>query len=84
LARSTGPSEVTSTAPSVAGVTDEDSKSLKSFQSESYVHASQTVGGDNGSGTGSADGGDGAAEKKPKKSKAQLWNEMKISCMWID
>lgn len=82
LARSVGPSEIASSA--APSVTDEDSKSLTSFQSESYVHASQTVGGDNGSGSGSpsVEGGDGTAEKKPKKSKAQLWNEMKISCMW--
>ena len=74
LARSVGPSEVASSAP--PSVTDDDAKSLTSFQSESYVHASQIANGDGGSGEGS----EAAAEKKPKKSKAQLWNDMKISC----
>ncbi|KAF2750307.1 Peroxin-3 [Sporormia fimetaria CBS 119925] len=76
LARSVGASELASSvAPSV---TDDDNKS---FQSESFAHASQvTV--DSGSGTGSAEGAEATAsgtEKRPKKSKAQLWNEMKIS-----
>jgi peroxin-3 len=61
-------------------VTDEDSKSLTSFQSESYVHASQVADGENLSGSGSAaEGGEVAQEKKIKKNKVQLWNEMKIS-----
>lgn len=55
-----------------ASVTDEDGKSLMSFQSESYVHASQL----------------GEAISKPSdpvipssaKSKAQLWNDLKINC----
>lgn len=76
LARSVG-DVASSIAPSTAApsVTDEDSKSLRSFQSEGYVHASQA-------GDASVDGsvdGEGA-QKKPKKTKAQLWNEMKISC----
>ncbi|KAF2715364.1 Peroxin-3 [Pleomassaria siparia CBS 279.74] len=84
LARSVGPSEIASSAP--PSVTDDDGKSLTSFQSESYVHASQTTGGDgeSGSRTGILEGG-GSLEgvekeaSKTKKSKAQLWNEMKIS-----
>ncbi|KAF2012437.1 Peroxin-3 family protein [Aaosphaeria arxii CBS 175.79] len=89
LARSVGPSEVFSSAPpSVAdpSVADDDAKSLTSYQSqsESYVHASQIADGENASTTGSGSAevaAEGAAsgEKKTKKSKAQLWNEMKIS-----
>ncbi|KAF2262049.1 Peroxin-3 [Lojkania enalia] len=76
LARSVGPSEIASSAP--PSVADDDGKSLTSFQSESYVHASQI-----------ADGNGGSTEEevlstlqtspKPGKTKAQLWNEMKIS-----
>lgn len=78
LARSVGPSEVASSA--APSVTDEDGKSLTSFQSESYVHASQITDGEKGVASGSAAGAEGSAEKKPKKSKVQMWNEMKISC----
>jgi peroxin-3 len=78
LARSTGTGE---TASSIApSVTDDDSKSLTSFQSEGYVHASQTVDGENGTGSSSNEGAEGLAGKRSKKSKAQLWNDMKISC----
>ncbi|KAH7117144.1 Peroxin-3 [Dendryphion nanum] len=73
LARSVGPSEVASSA--APSVTDDDGKSLTSFQSEGYVHASQIANGDGGTG----EVGEGTAEQKPKKSKAQLWNDMKIS-----
>ena len=76
LARSVGPSEVASSAP--PSVTDDDAKSLTSFQSESYVHASQIANRDGGNGEGS----EATVEKKPKKSKAQLWNDMKISCKY--
>ena len=55
-----------------ASVTDEDGKSLVSFQSESYVHASQL---------------DEAPPKTSDraiptsaKSKIQLWNDVKIYC----
>ncbi|KAK8257668.1 Peroxin-3 [Phyllosticta capitalensis] len=74
LQRSVAPSEIASTdAPSEApSTTEDDSRSLKSFQSESIVHASQVVDGNNG---------DGASQTplRPKKSKAQLWNDMKIN-----
>jgi peroxin-3 len=53
-------------------VTDEDGKSLKSFQSESYVHASQM--GDASSRTGNPNFPSSA------KSKVQLWNDLKINC----
>ncbi|KAL1980389.1 hypothetical protein VTN96DRAFT_4205 [Rasamsonia emersonii] len=58
-------SEPSSTAPSV---TDDDGRSLSSFQTESYVHASQL-------GDSTTNGG----SQRPKRSKAQLWNEVKIS-----
>ena len=62
-------SEMSSGPPSVAG---DDGKSLSSFQSEGYIHASQMA----ASTTGSANMG----LQTPKKSKAQLWNELKIKC----
>ena len=49
--------------------TDDDGRSLTSFQSESYVHASQT-------GTSTSDG-----KLAPRRTKAQLWNELKINGM---
>ena len=79
LARSVGPSEIASTAPpSVAGNTEDDAKS-SSFQSESYVHASQ-IAGEGESTTGAVEAGAESGERKSKRSKAQLWSEMKISC----
>ncbi|KAI9818538.1 MAG: peroxin [Pycnora praestabilis] len=76
LAHSTGnsevaPSEFSSTPPSV---TDDDGRSMASFRSESYVHASQMA--------ESGEGGGGPGQhspQRPKKTKAQLWNELKIS-----
>ena len=62
------PSEPSSGPPSV---TDEDGKSLASFPSESYVHASQM--------TASASGSGDASVSKNPKTKVQLWNELKIS-----
>ena len=48
--------------------TEEDGRSLSSFQTESFVHTSQLAGsGDNGL-------------VRPKKSKAQLWSDLKIDC----
>ena len=79
LSRSVGPSEIASSAPpSVAETTEDDAKS-SSFQSESYVHASQ-IAGEGESTTGSVEGSAETGEKKSKRSKAQLWSEMKISC----
>lgn len=81
LSKSVGPSEITTSDVQSAppSVTDDDGKSLTSFQSESYVHASQV--GDSSSGNGEGDG-DGVPQASPrqKKTKPQLWNEMKISC----
>lgn len=81
LARSVGPSEIASSAPpSVADTTEDDSKS-SSIQADSYIHASQ-VAGEGESTTGSVETapGESSDDRKPKRSKAQLWNEMKISC----
>lgn len=70
LGKSAGTSsEMSSGPPSVA---DEDGKSLASFQSESYVHASQTAASSSGSGE--------SAPLKPLKTKAQLWSDLKINC----
>ena len=71
LGRSAGTSEIatselSSGTPSTA---DDDGKSLSSFQSESYVHASQMGASSSGS-TG----------QRAPKTKNQLWNELKISC----
>ncbi|KAK7707316.1 peroxin [Botryosphaeria dothidea] len=79
LQRSVAPSEIASTdAPSEApSAADDDGRSLKSFQSESIVHASQVVD-NNNNGEGKSDGASSLAPPKPKKSKAQLWNDMKI------
>ncbi|KAF9733497.1 hypothetical protein PMIN06_009122 [Paraphaeosphaeria minitans] len=82
LARSVGPSEIASTAPpSVADVAEDDAKS-SSFQSESYVHASQLAGegeGESAVTTGSTERSGDSGERKSMRSKAQLWSEMKIS-----
>ncbi|USP78582.1 hypothetical protein yc1106_05856 [Curvularia clavata] len=79
LARSVGPSEIASSAPpSVADTTEDDAKS-SSLQTDSFIHASQ-INTEGESGVGPVDGASEASdEKKPKKTKAQLWNEMKIS-----
>jgi peroxin-3 len=75
-----GPSEIASSAPpSVADTTEDDARS-SSLQTDSFIHTSQVVTeGDSSSGApeGSTPVSD---EKKSKKTKAQLWSEMKISC----
>ena len=59
------PSASSSKSPSA---TEDDGRSLASFQTESFVHTSQLAGsGDNGL-------------ARPKKSKAQLWSDLKIDC----
>ena len=63
------PSEISSGPPSVAG---DDGKSLSSLHSEGYVHASQMAASSAGNGE--------TGLQAPKKSKAQLWNELKIKC----
>ncbi|KAL9605781.1 MAG: hypothetical protein Q9179_001014 [Wetmoreana sp. 5 TL-2023] len=73
LGRSTGTLDGGSLNPSSgpSSVADEDGRSLASFQSEGYVHTSQITA------SGSSNGIPGA--QRPTKSKAQLWNDLKIS-----
>lgn len=83
LARSVGPSEIASSAPPSVVDTTEDGTRSSVQDSESYVHASQ-VALEEGSIVSGETSTDAAGEKDTgkasKKSKAQLWNEMKISC----
>ena len=76
LSKNAGASDLASSdlqsGPSVPpSVTDEEGSA--SVQSGSYIHASQMA-------QSTMNGAEGAGQK-PKKSKTQLWNEMKISCM---
>ena len=59
------PSDFSSGTPSLA---DDDGRSMTSFQSESYVHASQLAGSSN------------LSPERPPKTKVQLWNDLKITC----
>ncbi|KAJ5495034.1 hypothetical protein N7539_000150 [Penicillium diatomitis] len=61
----TAGSDMTSVAPSI---TEEDRKSLSSFQSEAYLHTSQLGESVNAEG-----------KTQPKRNKTQLWNEVKIT-----
>ncbi|KAF7716501.1 Uncharacterized protein PECH_003910 [Penicillium ucsense] len=61
----TAGSDMTSVAPSV---TEDDRKSLSSFQSEAYLHTSQLGESVNAEG-----------KTQPKRNKTQLWNEVKIT-----
>lgn len=70
------PSELGSTPPSV---TDDDGRSMVSMQSESGIHASQ-MRIPSAAGEGPQDGGQLA--QKARKSKLQLWNDLKISGMY--
>lgn len=54
-----------------ASVTDDDGRSLASLQSGSYIHTSQMA----SSSLGGAEG----SQPRPKRSKAQLWQDMKIN-----
>ncbi|KAG7007998.1 hypothetical protein G7Y79_00007g021230 [Physcia stellaris] len=67
LGRSEGGTSDPSVTSAPTSTTEDDGRSLSSFQSESYVHASQTE-------SSNSDG-----KLAPRKSKAQLWNELKIS-----
>ena len=69
------PSELGSGPPSV---TDDDGRSMASLQSESGVHASQMgIPSATSAGDGPQDGGQQA--QKLRKTKLQLWNDLKIS-----
>ncbi|KAK0100066.1 peroxin [Cadophora gregata] len=73
------PSELGSGPPSV---TDDDGRSMVSMQSESGIHASQMGIPSSAPGDGPQDGGpqDGGQQaQKSRKSKLQLWNDLKIS-----
>ena len=75
LAREERPSDLGSTPPSV---TDDDGRSNISQHSESGVHASQTsLPPTTSDVSGPQDGGQQA--QKGRKSKLQLWNNLKIS-----
>ena len=86
LARSVGPSEIASSAPPSVVDTTEDGTRSESVQTENYVHASQVALEEEGNTASGDSGGVEAGEKEKvkvsKKTKAQLWNEMKISCSY--
>lgn len=72
------PSEMGSNPPSV---TDDDGRSIMSLQSESGIHASQMgILPPSSTNDGPQDGGQQVP--KIRKSKMQLWNDLKISCEW--
>jgi peroxin-3 len=82
LSRSVGPSEIgTSAPPSVADTTEDDAKS-SSVQTDGYIHASQVATETESTAEPTESAPEPAEEKKNKKSKAQLWSEMKISCAY--
>ncbi|OJJ48844.1 hypothetical protein ASPZODRAFT_149834 [Penicilliopsis zonata CBS 506.65] len=60
-------SDLSSVAPSII---EDDRKSMSSFQSENFVHASQL---------GEQPAGEGEGQPRVKRNRAQLWNEIKIS-----
>ncbi|KAG9247099.1 Peroxin-3 [Calycina marina] len=71
------PSELGSQPPSV---TDDDGRSMASLQSENGIHVSQlTVPSPGVAGEGAQGGGQQV--QKAKKSKLQLWNDLKISAI---
>ena len=75
-------SELGSSPPSV---TDDDSRSMISMHSESGMHISQLgipTGSASTAGGGSQDGG--LQAQRLKKSKLQLWNDLKISCKYTE
>ncbi|KAL8953231.1 MAG: hypothetical protein Q9222_000884 [Ikaeria aurantiellina] len=73
LGKSGGLLDSTSPLPSSgpSSVADDDAGSLTSFQSEGYVHASQMAASKSAAGESEL--------QKPAKSRAQLWNELKIT-----
>lgn len=73
LGRSAGTLDSAAPVPSSgpSSVTDDDGKSFASLQTDSYLHASQM--------TASSAGGGESGAPRPMKSKAQLWNDLKIS-----
>ena len=74
-ARSTGGSELTPSELSSASVSGgvEDSKSATSGQTDGFLHTSQL-------GSSALDASIAGDSPKVKKTKTQLWNELKINC----
>ena len=69
LARLNGTeTQISEPGSATTSVTDDDGRSLASFQADSYIYA--------GPSAGSSTEGDG---QRLKRSKAQLWNEVKIT-----
>jgi peroxin-3 len=62
------PSEKSSGTPSLP---DEDGRSTSSFQTEGFLHTSQID---------TPSSGSGEEKLKPRRTKVQLWTELKISC----
>ncbi|KAI9766828.1 MAG: peroxin [Geoglossum simile] len=80
LAQSVGAADIASSELSSGppSVIDDDGRSLQSFQSEGYVHASQSLAEPSPGGT--TEGvGQVVVQQRARKSKAKLWNELKIS-----
>lgn len=72
-------SEISSVSASV--VDENDTRSLSSLQTDSYVHASQVAGSAGTPTTESADGAQQQQQQQPKRSRAQLWNDVKITAL---
>lgn len=72
------------TPPSIADttLTEEESKSTVSLQSDSGIHASQVaLPSPAAAGEGAQDGGQAAAStQKSRRTKRQLWDDLTISC----
>lgn len=78
LAR-TGDGQSTEFGSAPPSVTDDDGRSLASYHSESGMHISQLgIPTASAAGEGPQDGGQQA--QKARKTKLQLWNDLKISC----
>lgn len=78
IAPSVAPSIIAATAAETGSGAEGDENASVSQPSESFIHASQVV--QSGAATESAENGATLAVPKPKKSKLQLWNEVKIDC----
>lgn len=65
----------------MADTTEDDAKS-SSVQTDGYIHASQVATEAESTTEPTESTPEPVEEKKNKKSKAQLWSEMKISCAY--
>jgi peroxin-3 len=77
LAKSVGPSEVSTADLPSAPPSTIDNGDEKSLASESFVHTSQMA----DSAIESSPSKLKSSSLRPKKNKTQLWNQMKIDCM---